>query len=188
MNADDAGADERFELCFRAHYADVLAYALRRLDDRARAEDVAAETFAIAWRRRRETLPADPVPWLIGVARNVIRNELRSGRRRARLHARLGHDGAERSGRDPADVVPERAAIRAALAQLAERDREVLRLAAWEQLDGRRAAAALGCSRGAYAIRLHRARRRLEKALAAAGHLPVHSERPPAIAVEEDAR
>lgn len=187
MKADDADADQRFELCFRAHYADVLAYALRRLDDRARAEDVAAETFAIAW-QRREALSTDAVPWLIGVARNLIRNELRSSRRRARLHARVAHDGSEHRGRDPADAVPERAAILAALAQLAERDREVLRLVAWEGLDGRRAAAALGCSRGAYAIRLHRARRRLEKVLAGAGHLPVHSERLPAFATKEDAR
>jgi RNA polymerase sigma factor (sigma-70 family) len=186
MEPGENALGHRFELCFRAHHAEVLAYALRRLDDRARADDVAAETFAIAW-RRREDLPADPLPWIIGIARNVIRNEHRSGRRAGRLRARLGDEGP-RSGRDPADAFPERAAILSALAQLDEREREVLRLAAWEGLDGRRAAAALGCSRGAYAIRLYRARRGLAKALAAAGHVPVDDEPPRLVAAEKEAR
>ncbi len=56
--------------------------------------------------------------------------------------------------------------LRAALAVLSERDREALRLVAWEGLDPERAARAAGCSRGAFAVRLHRARRRLEAALA----------------------
>ena len=49
-------------------------------------------------------------------------------------------------------------------------DREVLRLIAWEGLESREAAAVFGCSYGAFRVRLHRARRRLEKQLAAAGH------------------
>jgi RNA polymerase sigma-70 factor (ECF subfamily) len=187
MEPGENALGHRFELCFRAHHAEVLAYALRRLDDRARADDVAAETFAIAW-RRRDALPADPIPWLIGIARNVIRNQHRSGRRRARLHARLIDEAATGRTRDPADALAERTAILTALEQLGEREREVLRLVAWEGLDGRRAAAALGCSRGAYAIRLHRARRRLAKALAVAGHDPVDSEPPLLRAAEEEAR
>jgi DNA-directed RNA polymerase specialized sigma24 family protein len=47
----DRSVEARFDACFRAHYADVLAYALRRLGDRGGAEDVAAQTFAVAWRR-----------------------------------------------------------------------------------------------------------------------------------------
>jgi len=52
-----------------------------------------------------------------------------------------------------------------ALAGLRERDREVLLLVAWEGLEPARAAAALECSRAAFAVRLHRARRRLAAAL-----------------------
>src|SRR5438552_17931001 len=92
----------RFDAYFSAHYADVLAYALRRLQERTAAEDVAAQTFAIAW-RQRHTLPADPVPWLYGVARNVIRNEARAARRRPRLLARIVGQHEPGSSPDPAD-------------------------------------------------------------------------------------
>jgi RNA polymerase sigma-70 factor (ECF subfamily) len=187
MDAFGSDADGRFELCFRAHHAEVLAYALRRLDDRTRADDVAAETFAVAW-HRREALPADPIPWLIGIARNVVRNEHRSARRLTRLRGRLGGERSGGGGRDPADSVSEREVILSALAQLGEREREVLRLAAWEGLEGQRAAAALGCSRGAYAIRLHRARRKLAKALKAAGHVPADPQPGPIATEAEEAR
>ena len=60
----------RFDACLRAHYADIVAYALRRLDDRRAADDVAAETFAVAW-RRVDSIPPEPLPWLLGVARHV---------------------------------------------------------------------------------------------------------------------
>src|SRR5690348_6042020 len=82
---------ERFERCFRAHYADVLAFAIRRLGERAAAEDAAAETFAVAW-RRRERLPDPPQPWLYAVALRVISNQYRSSRRRRDLDQRLTHE------------------------------------------------------------------------------------------------
>jgi RNA polymerase sigma factor (sigma-70 family) len=159
----DAGL--RFDACFRAHYADVLAYALRRVGDRATADDVASKAFVVAW-RRRHTLPHDQLPWLFGVTRHVLLNERRAERRRDRLHSRLSAERGIPAG-DPADIVSERTAILAALARLSEPDREALRLAAWEGLSRDQAAAALGCSRQAYAIRLYRARRRLASHLAA---------------------
>jgi RNA polymerase sigma-70 factor (ECF subfamily) len=162
--------DARFEACFRAHYAEVLAYALRRLGERGAAEDVAAQTFAVAW-RRLDTLPADPLPWLFGVARHVVQNEARSARRRSRLLARITGQHAPGSAPDPAASVPELSAVVAALERLGEGQQEVLRLAAWEGMDARQAAAVLGCSQGAYTLRLHRARRRLAKELAASGHV-----------------
>jgi RNA polymerase sigma-70 factor (ECF subfamily) len=174
-------AEEQFDACFRAHYAEVLAFALRRLGERGAAEEVAAQTFAVAW-RRLDALPADPLPWLFGVARRVIQNETRSARRRSRLLARIAGQHRAVAAADPGDSVPERSAILVALNRLPEGDREVLRLAAWEGLDARRAAAALGCSRGAYALRLHRARRRLAKELAASGH--VGDEDEPALMTE----
>jgi RNA polymerase sigma-70 factor, ECF subfamily len=168
-------AEAEFDACFRAHYAEVLAYALRRVGERSAAEDVAAQTFAVAW-RRLDALPADPLLWLLGVARRVIQNEARSARRRSRLLARIIGQHRAAVAADPADSVPERSAILAALGRLGEGDREVLRLAAWEGLDARRAAAALGCTRGAYALRLHRARRRLAKELAVSGHVGAEDE------------
>jgi RNA polymerase sigma factor (sigma-70 family) len=169
------GVEARFDEFFRAHYAGVLAYARRRLGERGVAEDVAAETFAVAW-RRLDAVPADPLPWLFGVARHVIQNETRAVRRRHRLLARITGQHVAVVAPDPADLVTERSAIIAALGRLSDRHREVLRLAAWEGMDTGRAAAALSCSRGAYTLRLHRARRRLAKELAASGHVGVEDE------------
>jgi RNA polymerase sigma factor (sigma-70 family) len=166
--ASDIGEHEaraRFDACFRAHYVDVLAYALRRVGDRARAEDVASETFTVAW-RHRAVLPVSPRPWLFGVAHHVLLNERRAERRRGRLDARLDHERSIPTG-DPADIVGERSVILGAFGRLSEPDREVLRLAAWDGLGRDEAAATLGCSRNAYAIRLYRARRRLARYLAA---------------------
>ena len=66
---------------------------------------------------------------------------------------------------DPAEIVSDDAALADAWRSLSPRDREVLRLAAWEGLDPREMGLALGCSSNAAAIRLHRARRRLEEAM-----------------------
>jgi RNA polymerase sigma-70 factor, ECF subfamily len=169
-SAPTTKAEARFDAYFRAYYADVFAYALRRLGERSAAEDVAAQTFAVAW-RRLSAVPVDPLPWLFGVARRVIRNETRSARRRLRLHARISGEDPPGAARDPAEPAAARSAIVTALGQLSDGQREVLRLAAWEGMDARRAAEALGCSPAAYALRLHRARGRLAKELAASGHV-----------------
>ena len=153
----------RFDACFREHYPRVLAYARRRLPDRATAEDVAAETFVVAWRRLDEG-PGDQLPWLLGIARLLVLNELRSGRRRDRLIARVGaqprHPDAQ-----PNDE-PEPSPVIGALRHLSEHDQEILLLVAWEGLDHGRAAQVAGCTRGAFTVRLHRARARLTRQLA----------------------
>jgi RNA polymerase sigma factor (sigma-70 family) len=168
-------ADRRFEGCFRDHYAAVLAFAIRRLPDRSTAEDAAAETFAVAW-RRRELIPDEPLPWLYGIALRVAANQRRSGERRRRLGERLEHEASSRPMAEPADALHRRDAFARAFERLAEPEREVLRLVAWDGLDTREAAVVLGCSAAAFRVRLHRARRRLAKHLEAAGHAPV--ERP----------
>jgi RNA polymerase sigma-70 factor (ECF subfamily) len=170
------GAEDRFEACFRESYAAVLAFAIRRLPDRAAAEDAAAETFAVAW-RRRELIPEEPLPWLYAVALRVIANQRRSGERRRRLGERLEHEArSPTTAPEPADALHGRDAFSHAFQSLSEGEREVLRLVAWDGLDSREAAAVLGCSAAAFRVRLHRARRRLAKHLEAAGHFP--DERP----------
>lgn len=170
----DAATDlerERFERCFRAHYAEVLAFSIRRLGDRGAAEDATAEVFAIAW-RRRERVPEPPLPWLYAVALRVISNQYRSTRRRRNLDLQLTHEaGVSAPAGDPVDSLDRRDAFATAFAALSESEREVLRLVAWEGLSTRDAASAFGCSAGAFRVRLHRARRKLAKHLAAAGHL-----------------
>lgn len=147
----------QFEESFRALAGHVHAYALRRTDPEM-AQEVTAETFLIAW-RRRDKLPAEPLPWLYGIARRVLANQRRSASRRAALSARLD---AQPASEPPSH---ERHGVIEALARLGERDREVLLLIAWEGLSTQEAATALGCSNTAFAVRLHRARRRLARAL-----------------------
>ena len=118
-------------------------------------------------------MPEDALPWLLGVARNVRANLRRGDRRRDALVERLGPEAAP--GGDIAVPLAERDALRAALAGLSETDREILLLAAWDDLDRDEIARALGCTRANVAVRLFRARRRLEAALAAGEHdLPAH--------------
>jgi RNA polymerase sigma-70 factor (ECF subfamily) len=163
---------DRFEGCFRDHYAQVLAFSLRRVSGREPAEDVVADTFAVAW-RRRDRIPDPALPWLYAIAAHVIANQYRSTRRRHSLDVRLEHEaGAAIPGPDPAESLDRRDAFSAAFALLAEPEREVLRLVAWDGLDSRDAAQVFGCSPGAFRVRLHRARRKLAKQLEASGHLP----------------
>jgi len=158
--ADDR---DRFERIFREHFRPVLRFAAARIDPE-RAKDVAAETFLVAWRRLDE-VPDEPRPWLFGVARRVIAGQLRSQTRREALATRLQVGDPGVRAVDPAAALADRDEALAAFAMLGERDREVLRLVAWDGLTPAEAAEALDVTRIAFAVRLHRARRRLERAL-----------------------
>jgi RNA polymerase sigma-70 factor, ECF subfamily len=162
-------ADERFNALYRAHYPAVLRYASRRADPDT-ARDVVADTFLVAWRKLK-IIPADPEqvePWLYGVARRMLANSDRSRRRTQRLTDRLSHQNPDMQQPDLAVAVTERERLAQALARLSEADQEALRLIGWEELDLAAAAIAMGCSRSVMAVRLHRARRRLEQILIAA--------------------
>jgi RNA polymerase sigma factor (sigma-70 family) len=165
----DSGDDRqtRFTALYQRHYGDVLRYAARRAGTEAAAE-VAAETFLTAW-RRLDVVPAQqPLPWLYVTARQCLANELRKQERRQRLGERMRAEAgasarAERAG--PADPAAGRPDVLAALATLPANDQEALRLTEWEELDHATAARAAGCSAAAFKVRLHRARRRLARAL-----------------------
>lgn len=161
--------DESFEAAFESCSAPVFAFALRRVGTREDAEDVLAETFAVAWRRRDE-LPDPPLPYLYAVAANVVKNSRRSSRRLGRLRGKLAGQRT-RQVDDHAEHVAANDAFAVAFAGLSESQREILRLVAWEGLDTRDGAAALECSETAFKVRLHRARRELEKRIAEAGHV-----------------
>lgn len=157
--ADDR---ERFERLYRENFRAVLRFAAARLDPE-RAKDVAAETFLVAW-RRLDDVPAEPRPWLLGVARKVIAGQFRSESRREALAVRIRSE-PEATTADLAGAVADREHVLAAFATLGERDREALRLVTWDGLSNDEAAAVLSVTRLAFAVRLHRARRRLERAL-----------------------
>ena len=165
--ADD---EERFERIYRENFGAVLRFASFRIDPE-RAKDVAAETFLVAW-RRLDDVPAEPRPWLLGVARKVIADQFRSQTRRDALAARLQHSGDRDADADVAAELSEREQVLAAFAALRERDRDVLRLVAWDGLRPVEAAEVLGVTRLAFTVRLHRARRRLERELERTDHAP----------------
>lgn len=155
--------DEIFAAAYREHYWAVSRYVARRLDGRTDdVEEVVAEVFTVAWRRRAD-LPATPLPWLYGVARNCLANAVRGQGRRRRLVRRMGNDDAAhgRHVEDGPDAEAPGAWVHDALARLSPADQEVLRLTAWEELGIDELAVALGCGTRAAAMRLHRARRRL---------------------------
>lgn len=155
-------AEERFTAIYDTYRARVWAYAASRAGSQA-ADEVVSETFMVAWRRFSD-MPSAPLPWLLGVARNVIRESVRAETRRDSLSAELRR-WVEESVSDVADGVVDRIAIRRALTQLPEPDREVLILIAWQGLSPREAARVIGCTATAFRVRLHRARRRLETAV-----------------------
>ncbi|MEU7057121.1 sigma-70 family RNA polymerase sigma factor [Streptomyces sp. NPDC046197] len=155
--------DEDFAAAYRACYWAVSRYVARRLDGRAsEVEEVVAEVFTVAWRRRAD-LPPSPLPWLYGVARNCLANAVRGYGRRRRLVDRLGHEQTAHGRHTVAgpDAELPGAWVHEALLRLSPADQEVLRLTAWEELDVDEVAVVLGCGRRAAAMRLHRARRRL---------------------------
>ena len=141
----------------------MLTFARRRTSP-SEAEDVVAEVFLAAW-RRLEQVPADPLPWLLGIARGALSNRRRGAERSSALIARL----REEQPTVPTGLEAETAEGRViqTLGTLAPADRELLLLVAWEQLNRRQVAAVLGISVGAVAVRLHRARNRLARALEA---------------------
>jgi RNA polymerase sigma factor (sigma-70 family) len=177
--------EEWFTRLYDAHYRRVLGYALTHAEQGA-AEDVASETFLVAWRRAKE-VPEPALPWLLGVARNLVHKQYDAGRRRRALADRVGAltTPEDLAAWDVAEHVVERDAALAAIAALSERDLETLSLVLWEGLTPREAAKVMGCTSAAFLVRLHRARKRLADAL---DHPPVRSVRPVPVPREEPAR
>lgn len=162
--------DSRFRALYRAHFDPVLAYARRRTDQPADAGDVVAETFLVAWRRLGE-MPggAEDRLWLFGVARRVLANHHRGGRRRQHLGDRLRERLSRPESGDPAGPVADRVTVLDALRRLGDLDREVLMLSVWEGLEPREIATVLDLSPQVVRTRLSRARTRLRDLLDEAG-------------------
>jgi RNA polymerase sigma factor (sigma-70 family) len=112
------------------------------------------------------------LPWLLGIAHKTLANHLRGRRRQAALVDRLG--GVAGSSSEQAPAESEVSDVLEALRRLKPLDREVLMLVAWEGLTAAEAAAVLGCSKGAFRVRLHRARTRMGRQLRHKRD-PVHS-------------
>ena len=149
------------EQLFHQYHASLVRMLYRRTGDRDRAEDLAAEVFA----RAVATPPDNPRPWLFAVALNLVRDD---GRRAVRQGRRLQLLKGEEAGGTPApddhlERLEQTRAVRAALQQLRDVDREVLLLKA-EGFDYDEIAAATGLAKGAIGTTICRARRRLVEA------------------------
>ncbi|MEV6240279.1 sigma-70 family RNA polymerase sigma factor [Lentzea sp. NPDC051838] len=141
---------EDFCAVYRECYPRVLAYVASHAGKQL-AEDITSETFTIAWRKLGQ-MPSNALPWLLGIARNLVRE----------AHRQARHDELVDSPADDDFAVVE---LREALHSLSAADQEVLTLIAWHGLTSAEAAQVLGCSTATFFVRLHRARRRLRSAL-----------------------
>jgi len=171
------GNAEAFGVLFERHSRAVYNFAFRWTANWASAEDLASEVFLTAWRRRGDvvftTASGSVLPWLLGVATNLLRNQRRGKRRADAALARL--DSA--AGPDFSDDVLGRmgdeaqmAEVRAVVAQLTEHERDVLAVCAWAGLDYEEAAIALDLPVGTIRSRLSRARAHLRELVEANGH------------------
>jgi RNA polymerase sigma-70 factor (ECF subfamily) len=159
-NTVDVRDELRFRRLVTAHSGAVANYLRRRLSPLPKYEldDLVEETMAVVWRRLRD-VPEDSgeLPWIIGVARNVLRNAQRSDRRR------VFHQGKMRPslpGPSAEDVGIAELAAHAAMQALPGPDREVLTLIFWDGLDIEGVALVLGISSNAASTRVSRAKRR----------------------------
>jgi RNA polymerase sigma-70 factor (ECF subfamily) len=158
---------EAFSALYRRTHVDVLAFLLRRCPTAEDAADCLAETYLVAWRKRRQ-MPtgSDTRPWLFGVARNVMRrgNELhgRAANAAVALGAQLEGAGAA----SPAPGIAEPDPVIAALRELPALEQEIITLICWDGLTPREVATVLGISPNVVRVRAHRARAKLRLTLA----------------------
>lgn len=151
----------RFEQLYTDEAADVLRYARYRVGPHL-AEDIVAETFALAW-QKLDRVPDPARPWLLATARRVSANQLRA--RRRRLAHELALSELDVAGPSATDDVDRRRDLLGAMRRLAPLDREAVLLVTWHDLSNGEAATVMDCSVTAFAVRLHRARRRLARLL-----------------------
>ncbi|MEV5410960.1 RNA polymerase sigma factor [Thermopolyspora sp. NPDC052614] len=152
---------ERFTALYDRYYRSVLGYVLLRVEQGV-AEDVCSETFLVAWRRIDE-LPEQVLPWLLGVARNVLAKQREIRYRRKVLVDRISAltTKQEHVAWDVAEHVVDREQAISAIRDLREKDVEAMILATWYGLTPDQAATVMGCSARTFNVRLHRARHRL---------------------------
>jgi RNA polymerase sigma factor (sigma-70 family) len=168
------GDADAFGLLFERHARAIYNYCFRRVASWVVAEDLVSIVFLEAWRRRSKPLPGKELPWLYGIATNVVRNRRRDERRHAAALRRVPPPEPAAGFEDDSDarVDDEELMARALelLARLPRREQEVFALCAWSELSYEDAAAALGVPIGTVRSRLSRARARLRELDSPSGH------------------
>lgn len=156
---------ESFAAIFDRHHLAVHRYVARRAP-RAQADDVASLTFVVAFERRRSFRPASTsaLPWLLGIATNLLHERRRREQRERGTLALLGSELAP-SAIAATDGSADGDALAVALASLDRGQLDVLLLHAWEELSYEEIAEALAIPVGTVRSRLARARARLRSGL-----------------------
>lgn len=164
----------RYARLWDEHGQRIYRFCYRRTADPELAEDLTSIVFLEAWRNREKAgqlsdAQDEMLPWLYGIAANVVRNQWRTRRRHRAALARVPRPRAEDEIEDDvASAVVERVDGQARMAHLLARlqtlpkiEQDVLSLCTWEDLTPQEAATALGIPEATARTRLHRARKRL---------------------------
>jgi RNA polymerase sigma factor (sigma-70 family) len=157
-----------FEALYRSSRDDVYAYVSGLLRDRSAAEEVTAQAFERAWRKRRQIKPdrGSPRTWLFGIARNAALDELRRRSRQAQMREDSVETQAPAPGVrriDPESTAVDRVVLRQAIAALGGRDRELVALKFFAGLSNAEIAAVIGTSESNAGTRLHRVVEKLRR-------------------------
>jgi RNA polymerase sigma factor (sigma-70 family) len=169
------GDSEAFGILFERHARTIYNYCFRRVGSWAVAEDLVSIVFLEAWRRINKPLPSGKeLPWLLGIATNVLRNRRRAERRHAAALRRVPEPSPDPTFEDDSDqrlddeeLVGRALAI---VARLPRREQEVFGLCAWSELSYEDAAIVLGIPVGTVRSRLSRARAHLRELDPDIGH------------------
>lgn len=157
---EQGSREERFTALASLVSEPLRRYVGRRVDPDT-AQDVLADALVVLWRRLEDVPTDDPLPWCYAVTRGCLANATRAAYRQRRLVERLSLVQSRASF----EPVLDDADLYDALGRLPERDRELVRLWAWEQLAPHEIAVVLGVTPNAARIRLHRARAKLGQLL-----------------------
>ena len=173
------GEPDAFGALFERHARTVYNYLFRRTADWSLAEDLTSIVFLEAWRRREDVRldGAVALPWLLGVATNVLRNRRRSQWRYRAAMQRLPRERHDDFAEDADERLDDERRMRTALrslARLPRHEQEVLELCAWADLSYEAAALALDVPVGTVRSRLSRARERMRELTNETGHEVVH--------------
>lgn len=162
------GDTDAFAIIFDRHASTVHRFLARRVGAQL-ADDLTGQTMLVAFdqRRRFDVAQRSALPWLYGIASNLLGRHRRAEARHYRALARIGLD---QDTEGHADLVSDRVSAAAqplgnALARLSATERDIVLLIAWENLSYKEVAQALGIPLGTVRSRLHRTRAKLRQML-----------------------